>query len=211
MGLTVPGAETSSLQQSANLAHQLQLIKDLLSAPITALVDDSSKIKNIFEQIESQLPEPLQMKLWPASNLPFFRIEVNKAQQRMEARRSQASLKADITQKCKALKQKKATLDTKADVSANKKRLDLLKKELAELEEKVRATKKLIQAEETSIAKSVQETQEIAEQIQAEFAEISTLSRQIVTGDDKDDEAIITRADAVRIEAIHVIEEFLNQ
>ena len=211
MGLTVLGAETSSLKQSANLAHQLQLIKDLLSAPIISLVDDSSKIRNIFEQIESQLPEPLQIKLWPASNLPFFRIEVNKAQQRMEARRSQASLKADITQKCKALNQKKATLDTKADMYANMNRLDLLKKELAGLEEKVRTTKELIQAEEASIANSKQETQKIAEQIQAEFAEISTLSRQIVTGDDKDDEAIIARADTVRTEAIHAIEEFLNQ
>ena len=46
-------------------------------------------------------------------------------------------------------------------------RLDLLKKELAELEEKVRTTKELIQAEETSIANSKQETQEITEQIQA--------------------------------------------
>ena len=89
-------------------------------------------------------------------------------------------------------------------------RLDLLKKELVELEEKVRTTKKLIQAEKTSIANSEQETQEITEQIQAEFAEISTLSRQIVTGDDKDDKAIIARADAVRAEAIHAIEEFLN-
>ena len=211
MGLTAPGAKTQHLQQSTNLTHQLHLINDLLSAPLTALVGDSSKIKNIFEQIETQLPEPLQIKLWSASNLPFFRIEVNKAQQRMEARRSQASLKADITQKYKALNQKKATLDTKADVSANKKRLDLLKKELAELEEKVRTTKELIQAEETSIANSEQETQEITEQIQAEFAEISTLSRQIVTGDDKDDEAIIARADAIRTEAIHAIEEFLNQ
>ena len=52
--------------------------------------------------------------------------------------------------------------------------------------------------------------QEITEQIQAEFAEISTLSRQIVIDDDKDDEAIIARADAVRAEAIHAIEEFLN-
>ena len=90
-------------------------------------------------------------------------------------------------------------------------RLDLLKKELAEFEEKVRTTKELIQAEEASIANSKQEIQEIAEQIQAEFAEISILSRQIVTGDDKDDEAIIARADAVRTEAIHAIEEFLNQ
>ena len=37
------------------------------------------------------------------------------------------------------------------------------------------------------------------------------LSWQIVTGDDKDDEAIVARADAVRTEAIHAIEEFLNQ
>ena len=129
----------------------------------------------------------------------------------MEACRSQASLKADITQKCKALNQKKATLDIKADVSANMNQLDLLKKELAELEEKVHTTKKLIQAEEASIANSKQETQEIAVQIQAEFVEISTLSRQIVIGDDKDDEAIIARADVVRREAIHAIEEFLNQ
>ena len=211
MGLNAPNIEMQPQLQPIIITNQLQKIKDLLSAPITALVGDSSEIKNIFEQIESQLPEPLQIKLWPASNLPFFRVEVNRAQQRIEARRSQASLKADISQKCKALNQKKATLDTKADVSANMNRLDLLKKELAEFEEKVRTTKELIQAEEASIANSKQEIQEIAEQIQVEFAEISTLSRQIVTGDDKDDEAIVARADAVRTEAIHAIEEFLNQ
>ena len=50
----------------------------------------------------------------------------------------------------------------------------------------------------------------VAEQIRAEFAEINTLSQQIVAGDDKDDEAVIARADAVRVEAIHAIEGFLN-
>ena len=211
MGLNAANAEVQSPHQPITVTNQLQNIKHLLSALITALVGDSSEIKNIFEQIESQLPEPLQIKLWPASNLPFFRVEVNRAQQRIEARRSQVSLKADIAQKCKALNQKKATLDIKDDVSAKMSRLGLLKKELAELEEKVRTTKKIIQAEEASIVNSKQETQEIAEQIQAEFVEISTLSRQIVTGDDKDDEAIIARADTVRTEAIHAIEEFLNQ
>ena len=211
MGLIVPGAETPSLQQSANLAHQLQLVKDLLSAPITALVDDSSKIKEILEQIETQLPESLQVKLWPAGHLLFFRAEVKAAQQRIEARRSQVSLKTDIAQKCKALNQKKATLDAKADISENTRQLNLLEKELMELEENVRTTKKLIQAEEASIANSKQETQEIDEQIQAEFAEISTLNRQIVTGNDKDDKAIIAWADAIRTEAIDAIEEFLNQ
>ena len=158
MGLNAPNAEVQPQQQPITITKQLQNIKDLLSAPITALVGNSSEIKNIFEQIESQLPELLQIKLWPASNLPFFRVDMNKAQQRIEACRSQVSLKVDIAQRCKALNQKKASLDIKADVSANVNRLGLLKKELAELEEKVRTTKKLIQAEEASIANSEQET-----------------------------------------------------
>jgi len=41
MGLTALGAKVPSSQQSANLADQLQLIKGLLSAPISTLVDDS--------------------------------------------------------------------------------------------------------------------------------------------------------------------------
>jgi len=96
MGLTAPGTKAPSLQQSANLANQLQLIKDLLSAPITTLVDDSSKIRKALEQIESQLPESLKVKLWPAGHLPFFRAEVKAAQQRMELRRFQIPLKSDI-------------------------------------------------------------------------------------------------------------------
>ena len=129
MGLTAPGAKTPSLQQSANLANQLQLIKDLLSAPIITLVDDSSKIKEILEQIESQLLESLRVKLWPADHLPFFRAEVKAAQQRIELRHSQIPLKADIAEKCKILNQKKATLDAKADISASTRRLNLLEKD----------------------------------------------------------------------------------
>ena len=132
------------------------------------------------------------------------------AQQRIELRHSQIPLKADIAQKCKLLNQKNATLDAKADISESTRQLNLLEKELMELEEKVRNTQRLIREEKASIAKSKQEAQEMTEQIRAEFAEISTLSQQIVTGDDKDDEAIIARANTVRAEAIHAIEGFLN-
>ena len=75
------------------------------------------------------------------------------------------------------LNQKKATLDAKADISASTRRLNLLVKELVELEEKVRTTQRLIQEEKASIANSKQEAQEITEQIQAEFVEINTLSQ----------------------------------
>ena len=79
-----------------------------------------------------------------------------------------------------------------------------------ELEERVRNTQRQIQEEKASIANSKQEAQKMTEQIHAEFAEISTLSHQIVIGDDKDDEEIIAKADTMRAEAIHTIEKFLN-
>ena len=210
MGLIAPGAKVPPPQQPTDLADQFQHIKNLLSAPISTLVDDSSEIQKVLEQIESQLPESIRVKLWPAGHLPFFRAEVKAAQQRIELRHSQIPLKADIAEKCKMLNQKKATLDAKADISASTRRLNLLEKELAELEEKVRTTQRLIQEEKASIANSKQEAQEITEQIRAEFAEINTLSQQIVTGDDKDDEAFIARADVIHAEAIHAIEGFLN-
>ena len=177
MGLTAPRAEASSSHQPIIIADQLQNIKGLLSAPISTLVDNSSEIKSTLEQVESQLPESLQVKLWPAGHLPFFRAEVKAAQQRIDARHSQASLKADIAQRCRTLNQKKATLDAKADISANITRLDLLEKELAGLEEKVRVTQKLIQEDKASIANSKREAQEMTKQIREEFAEISTLSQ----------------------------------
>ena len=96
MGLIAPGAKVPPPQQSIDLADQLQHIKNLLSAPISTLVDDSSEIQKVLEQIESQLPESLRVKLWPAGHLPFFRAEVKAAQQRIELHHSQIPLKADI-------------------------------------------------------------------------------------------------------------------
>jgi hypothetical protein len=43
-----------------------------------------------------------------------------------------------------------------------------------------------------------------------ELAELSTLSQQIVLGEDKDDEAAIIEADRVCLEAIAAIDEFLQ-
>jgi hypothetical protein len=42
------------------------------------------------------------------------------------------------------------------------------------------------------------------------LVELSALSWQIVSGEDKDDEAAITEADRVRLEAIVAIDEFLQ-
>jgi hypothetical protein len=83
--------------QPTGVMNQLQHMKDLLSALIDTLVQDSDEMKHLLEEIQPQLPEVLQIKLWPAEHLPFFRAKVEKAHRRIEACRSQASLKADIT------------------------------------------------------------------------------------------------------------------
>ena len=81
MGLIAPRAKVPPPQQPIDLADHLQHIKNLLSAPISTLVDDSSEIQKILKQTESQLPESLRVKLWPAGHLPFFRAEVKVVQQ----------------------------------------------------------------------------------------------------------------------------------
>jgi hypothetical protein len=61
-------------------------MKDLLSALIHILVRDSDEVKHLFEEIKPQLPEVLQIKLWPAGHLPFFQAKVEKVCRRIEAR-----------------------------------------------------------------------------------------------------------------------------
>jgi signal recognition particle receptor subunit beta len=76
---------------------------------------------------------------------------------------------------------------------------------------RVRATEWLIQDKKNLIASSKQEADDLTTQPKIEqLAELSTLSWQIVSGEDKDNEAVIAEADHVRLEAIEAIDEFLQ-
>jgi DNA repair exonuclease SbcCD ATPase subunit len=197
--------------QLTGVVNQLRHMKDLLYAPIDTLVQDSDEMKHLLEEIQPQLPEVMQIKLWLAGHLPFFRAQVKKARRRIEARRSQASLEADIVEKCRLVNDKKAALDAKIDTSASSQRLDNLERELEDLKERVRATEWLIQDEKNFMANSKQEAENMATQLKTELAELSILSQQIVSGEDKDDEAAIAEADCVRLESIGAIDEFLQK
>jgi hypothetical protein len=78
------------------------------------------------------------------------------------------------------------------------------------ISKRVRATEWLIQDEKNLIANSKQEADDLTTQPKIELAELSTLSWQIVSGEDKDNEAVIAEADHVRLEAIEAIDEFLQ-
>jgi hypothetical protein len=118
-------------------------------------------------------------------------------------------LKADIAERCRLLNKKKAALDAKTDTSAHSQRLYLLVKELEDLKAKVRATEQRIQEEKNLIASSKREVEDLTTQLKTELTELSVLSWQIVSGEDKDDEVVIAEANRIRLEAIAAINECL--
>jgi hypothetical protein len=140
IGSAILEADDSPLDL-ASTANQLLRMKDLLSGPINALIQDSSTVKQILDQVNSQLPVSLQVKLLPTGYIPSFRAKVAEARHRIETRRSQSLLRTIIAEMCQSVNKKKAALDAKVDTSASAQRLHLLERELEDLEAKVRATK----------------------------------------------------------------------
>jgi hypothetical protein len=85
-----------------------------------------------------------------------------------------------------------------------------LERELEDLKPKARTTEQSIQDEKNLIARSRQEAENLTAQLNTELTELSVLSWQIVSSEDKDDEAVIAEADRVRLEAIAAIDQFLQ-
>jgi hypothetical protein len=139
---------------STSTANRLLHMKNLLSGPIDALIQDSSAVKQILDEVNSQLAVSFQVKLLPAGYLPSFRAKVAEARHRIETRHSQSLLRTIIAERCQSVNTKKAALDAKADTSASAQRLHLLERELEDLEAKVRATKQRIQEEKDLITGS---------------------------------------------------------
>ncbi|KAK1662624.1 hypothetical protein QYE76_050783 [Lolium multiflorum] len=189
---------------------QLQHLKALLSSSIETLVEDPGEVKSILEDIHPHLPVTLQVKLWAVVTLSAYRSRVELARQRISLRHSQLPLKADIADKCRRLNEKKAALDAKTDTSANTAELETLRKELEDLEERVRVTKQLIQDKEALIAHSHEEAEGLKAELKTDLAEIRALNQQLVSGQDEDDEAEIAEVDRVRANALHALEAYLQ-
>jgi hypothetical protein len=195
----------------ASTAKQLLRMKDFLLGPIDALVQDSSAVKQILDEVNSQLPVSLQVKLLPAGHLPSFRAKVVEARHRIETRHSQSLLRTVISEMCQSVNKKKAVLDAKVDTSASAQRLHLLERELEDLEAKVRTTKQRIREEKDLIAGSKQEAAVLTAELKADLAELSSLSKQVVPGADEEDEAVIAEVDRIRLDAVAAINDFLQK
>jgi DNA repair exonuclease SbcCD ATPase subunit len=186
-------------------------MKDLLSGLIDALTQDSNTVKQVLDEVNPHLPVSLQVKLLPAGCLPSFRAKVSEARHRIETRRSQSLLRAIIAEMCQSVNKKKATLDAKVDTSASAQRLQLLEKELKDLEARVQATKQRIQEEKDLIVGSKQVAAALTAELQADLTELSGLSKQVVSGVDDEDEAVIAEVDRIRLDAIAAIDDFLQK
>ncbi|KAK1698359.1 hypothetical protein QYE76_015056 [Lolium multiflorum] len=172
-----PTTSKASEEPSPSTVHgPLHCLKDLLSSSIETLVENSEEVKGILEDIQPHLPMTLQVKLWPAVTLSVFKSRVQSARQRINLRHTQLPLRADIGDKCQRLNEKKAALDAKTDTSANSAELGTLRKELENLEERVRVTKQLIQDKEALIARSQEEAKGLTADLKTDLAESRTLS-----------------------------------
>ncbi|KAK1695016.1 hypothetical protein QYE76_011713 [Lolium multiflorum] len=209
--LATPSAETQEPIASSSAAPMvLGELKALLSSSIETLVEDTEGIKSILEDLQPHLPVTLQVKLWPVVTLSAYRSRVTLARQRIGLRHAQLPLKADIADKCQRLNEKKAALDAKTDTSTSTAELEILRKELEDLEERVRVTKQLIQDKEALIARSHEEAEGLKAELKTDLAEIRALNKQLVTGQDEDDEAEIAEVDRVRASALCALEAFLQ-
>ncbi|KAK1699082.1 hypothetical protein QYE76_015779 [Lolium multiflorum] len=205
-----PTAKASEVSGPNDTQGQLQQLKALLSSSIETLVEDTEGIKNILKNLQPHLPVIPQVKLWPVVTLSAYRSRVTLARQRIGLRHAQLPLKADIADKCQQLNEKKAALDTKTNTSTNTAELEVLRKELEDLEERVRVTKQLIQDKEALIARSHEEAEGLKAELKADLAEIRALNKQLVTGQDEDGEAEIAEVDRVRASALCALEAFLQ-
>ncbi|KAK1680265.1 hypothetical protein QYE76_041113 [Lolium multiflorum] len=151
-----------------------------------------------------------KVKLWPVVTLSAYKSRVTLARQRISLRHAQLPLKADIADKCQRLNEKKAALDAKTDTSASTAELEILRKELEDLEERVRVIKQLIQDKEALIARSHEEAEGLKAELKTDLAEIRALNKQLVTGQDEDDEAEIAEVGRVRATALRALEAFLQ-
>jgi hypothetical protein len=71
IGAASPEAEAES-PQPTEIAGRLNRIKELLSAPIEVLVQTSDEVKQVLDEVRTQLSEALLIKLWPAGHLLFL-------------------------------------------------------------------------------------------------------------------------------------------
>ena len=71
-------------------------------------------------------------------------------------------------------------------------------------------TKQLISDKEALIARSQEEAEGLRTQLKTDLAEIRALNKQLVTGEDKDDEADIAEVDRFHADAFRAIEAFLQ-
>ncbi|KAK1613014.1 hypothetical protein QYE76_036687 [Lolium multiflorum] len=183
---------------------------DQVSDQLDTLVEDPETIRGILVDIQPRLPVVLEAKLWPTATLSVFKSRVQSARQRITLRRAQLPLRADIAEKCQRLNEKKAALDAKTATSTHSVRLETLRKELEDLEKRARETKRLIQDEESLIARSQEEAQGLTADLKTDLAEIRALSSQLVMGRDEDDEVEIAEVDRIRADALHALNAFLQ-
>ena len=194
---------------TAPATDKLLRLKALLDRPVDVVVQDCSEVADVLQDLEDLVPAGHFFRLYAAGQLAFMRPVVEGDRRRITLRGSQASLKTDIRARCTQLNAKKAVLDAKVSASTDTARLETLKERLRALEDEARAVRESIAQEESSLAASSREAQDLSSELKGDIASLQSLRRQLVGGDDRADEALIAGVDQIRLDVLAAVEELL--
>jgi chromosome segregation ATPase len=146
---------TAKASISDDLKNRLTDISNRLESSLEYLVENCTPIRVRVQEIQDELPENLMEILTPAIFLEQYRFKLHKAKERLAERREREQLESALFASKAQVNADKTKLDVlEVEPIVLKNRLEELRRLEAELESKLEATRHEIQEVEAGIAAS---------------------------------------------------------
>ncbi len=181
---------TAKTSISDELKNRLTDIANWLESSLEFLVDDCTPIRVRVQEIQDQLPENLMEILTPAIFLEQYRFKLNKAKERLAERREHEQLQSALSASKAQVNADKTRLDELAvEPIILKNKLEELRRLEAELESKLKATRQEIQEVEAGIAASPKAIEDQTAKLKSSAKYLATLSKSLkpIPGSTADD------------------------
>lgn len=165
---------------SDDLKNRLTDIANRLESSLEYLVEDCTSIRVRVQEIQDELPEDLMEVLTPAIFLEQYRFKLNKAKERLAERRERDQLESALSASKAQVNADKTKLDELAvEPIVLKHKLEELRRLEAELVSKLESTRREIQEAEAGIAASPKAIEDQTAKLKASAKYLATLSKSL--------------------------------
>lgn len=195
------------------LKNRLSDIINRLEASIETLVENCGPIRSRIQEIQDQLLEELMEILTPTMFLEQYHFKLHKAKERITERQEREGLKLAVSASKAQVNADKSKLDELvAEPIDLKKKLEELHRFEADLLLRLEATREEIKEVEVKIAVAPKTIEDQTSKLKASAKHLATLSKALkpIPGSTADDAQAIEDIDQIRHKAIAAIQSFIN-